>query len=58
MGNCLATGHAAGAAAALSARQGCMPRELPVQAIQAALRAEGVDLERSGEEQDGLVPEG
>lgn len=46
MGNCLATGHAAGAAAALAVARGITPRELPVAAVQAALRADGVDLER------------
>jgi hypothetical protein len=48
MGNCMATGHAAGLAAALSIRQGCLPRALPVGLLQAALVADGVDLERRG----------
>ncbi len=46
MGNCLATGHAAGVAAAMAVARGVAPRELPVADIQAALRADGVDLER------------
>jgi hypothetical protein len=44
MGNCLATGHAAGLAAALCCRRGCLPRELEVDSLQAALAADGVDL--------------
>jgi len=44
MGNCVATGHAAGWAAAMSVARGCRPRELDVAALQAALRADGVDL--------------
>lgn len=48
MGNCMATGHAAGLAAALCAQKGCMPRDLDVRVLQGALRADGVDLERAG----------
>jgi len=50
MGNCMATGHAAGLAAALCAKKGCLPRNLDVAALQAALRAAGVNLnpERPG----------
>jgi len=48
MGNCMATGHAAGLAAALSVRRGCQPRDLDVRHLQAALAADGVDLARSG----------
>jgi hypothetical protein len=44
MGNCLATGHAAGLAAALSVENRCLPRELEVNKLQEALRADGVDL--------------
>jgi len=44
MGNCMATGHAAGLAAALSVRKSIMPRELKVPELQDALRADGVDL--------------
>jgi len=51
MGNCVATGHAAGIAAALSAGKNTVPRELPVGEIQAALRADHVDLTRGGEDQ-------
>ncbi|MBN1582148.1 MAG: FAD-dependent oxidoreductase [Anaerolineae bacterium] len=51
MGNCVATGHAAGLAAAMSARQGCQPRDLDVRDLQDALRRDGVDLTRGGEAQ-------
>lgn len=51
MGNCIATGHAAGLAAAMSATKGCVPRELNVCELQDALRADNVDLTRGGEEQ-------
>jgi len=44
MGNCVATGHAAGLAAALSIQHACHPRDVDVHAVQAALRADGVDL--------------
>ena len=43
-GNCMATGHAAGLAAALSVKQGIMLRELKVIELQDALRYDGVDL--------------
>ena len=56
MGNCMATGHAAGLAATLSIKQGCLPRELSVQELQTALRADGVDLTRSGDDQHQLDP--
>jgi hypothetical protein len=52
MGNCVATGHAAGLAAALSLQQGRLPRELDVSQLQDALRQDGVDLTRGGEVQD------
>lgn len=45
MATCLATGEAAGVAAALAARQGCAPRALDVPALQEALRAQGAILE-------------
>ncbi len=45
MGNCMATGHAAGLAAALSARRNCLPRELKVTELQDALRADGVNFQ-------------
>ncbi len=54
MGNCVATGHAAGLAAAMSAKKGCLPRDLKVAQLQDALRADGVDLTRGGESQDKL----
>ena len=52
MGNCMATGHAAGLAAALSAQGNCTPRQLPVSDVQNALSADNVDLSRAGQEQD------
>ena len=58
MGNCAATGHAAGVAAALSARKNCLPRELKVREVQGALRKDAVDLDRGGESQDGLINKG
>jgi hypothetical protein len=54
MGNCMATGHAAGVAAALCARRGVMPRELKVSEVQARLRADGVDLEVKDRDQKNL----
>lgn len=51
MGNCVATGHAAGVAAAMSAQTNRPPRELQVGKIQDALRADEVDLDRGGEDQ-------
>lgn len=47
MGNCFATGHAAGLAGALSAKKGCTPRELNIKTLQDALTTDGVDLHRS-----------
>jgi succinate dehydrogenase/fumarate reductase flavoprotein subunit len=58
MGNCVATGHAAGLAAAMSAKKGCVPRELKIRDLQDALRADGVDLTRGGQEQTNLVNRG
>ncbi len=58
MGNCVATGHAAGLAAAMSAKKGCLPRELKVSQLQDALRADGVDLTRGGDEQEDLINRG
>jgi len=54
MGNCMATGHAAGLAAALAARQGVMPRELKVAQIQDALRKDGVNLAMGGKVQENI----
>ena len=48
MGNCIATGHAAGLAAALSVRQAVAPRALDVALLQAHLRADGVNLALKG----------
>jgi hypothetical protein len=45
MGNCMATGHAAGLAAAMSVTKGIVPRGLSVAELQDALRTDGVDLE-------------
>ncbi|MGD8501051.1 MAG: FAD-dependent oxidoreductase [Phycisphaerales bacterium] len=58
MGNCVATGHAAGLAAAMAAKKGRLPRELKIGQLQDALRADGVDLNRGGESQDGLDNKG
>ena len=54
MGNCMATGHAAGIAAALAMDRGRQPRELDVADIQCRLRKDGVDLGRAGEAQDDV----
>jgi hypothetical protein len=54
MGNCMATGHAAGLAAAMSARKGCLPRELKVAELQDALRADGVTFQLQDREQRQL----
>ena len=54
MGNCMATGHAAGVAAALSVKKGIMPRELKASEVQARLRADGVDLEVKDRNQKSL----
>jgi succinate dehydrogenase/fumarate reductase flavoprotein subunit len=55
MGNCMATGHAAGLAAALSAQTGTLPRDLKVRTIQDKLRADGVSFEVGDREQRGLA---
>jgi hypothetical protein len=55
MGNCVATGHAAGLAAALAAKKGVTPREVKVADIQAALRTDGVDLKMGGKVQKGVT---
>jgi len=54
MGNCVATGHAAGLAASMSVKKQCLPRELRLSQLQDALRADGVDLTRGGKSQDEL----
>ena len=51
MGNCVATGHAAGIAAAMSAKKGIVPREVKVAQLQDALREDGVDLDVGGKKQ-------
>jgi len=48
MGNCMATGHAAGLAAAMAVQRRCVPRDLNVSLLQEGLRADGVDLDRAG----------
>jgi hypothetical protein len=55
MGNCFATGHAAGIAAALSSKMKKMPRELDVKRIQEILRNDGVDLTKGGEAQSNKL---
>ena len=54
MGNCMATGHAAGLAAAIAVRQGITPREVKVAEIQNALRKDGVDLTMGGRTQKDI----
>ena len=54
MGNCMATGHAAGVAASLAAKHGIQPREVSIGEIQDALRADGVDLAPEERMQEGL----
>ena len=44
IGNCMATGHAAGVASALAARKGIPPREIEIGELQDRLRADDVDL--------------
>jgi ribulose 1,5-bisphosphate synthetase/thiazole synthase len=51
MGNCMATGHAAGVAAAMAARAGKTPRELNAKAIQDRLRTDGVSFDPTDREQ-------
>jgi len=55
MGNCFATGHAAGIAAALSSKTGKTPRELKVKEIQETLKSDGVDLTIGGEVQNSKM---
>jgi ribulose 1,5-bisphosphate synthetase/thiazole synthase len=55
MGNCMATGHAGGLAAAMSVKKNIVPRELNVKELQDALRAENVDLTMGGQGQEGLT---
>ena len=51
MGNCVATGHAAGLAAAMAAKKGIVPRDVKVGQIQDALRKDEVDLTTGGKTQ-------
>jgi len=51
MGNCVATGHAAGVAAALASKTNKAPREIKVDDIKKILTSHGVDLTRGGESQ-------
>ena len=44
MGNCMATGHAAGVACALAATRGILPREIKVSELQDKLRNDNVNL--------------
>jgi hypothetical protein len=55
MGNCFATGHAAGVAASLSSKSKKIPRELNVKEIQKILSNDGVDLTKGGETQDSKI---
>jgi hypothetical protein len=54
MGNCMATGHAAGVAAAMCAKGNVTPRELKVADLQNALRSDGVDLDMKDRDQAAL----
>jgi len=54
MGNCMATGHAAGLAAAACARKKRLPRELNVRELQELLRADQVNLEMTERDQSWL----
>ena len=51
MGNCIATGHAAGIAASIASKTGKTPREIKVAEIQKILTSDGVDLTKGGESQ-------
>jgi ribulose 1,5-bisphosphate synthetase/thiazole synthase len=55
MGNCMATGHAAGLAAAMAVKAGIAPRELKAAAIRDRLRADGVTFEVGDRDQKALV---
>jgi ribulose 1,5-bisphosphate synthetase/thiazole synthase len=55
MGNCMATGHAAGLAAAIAARDKVQPRDLDVGELQDTLRQDGVDLARGVDPQYWLI---
>ena len=51
MGNCVATGHAAGLAAPMAVKKGIVPRDVKVGQIQDALRKDEVDLTMGGKTQ-------
>ena len=53
MGNCMATGHAAGLAASMAAKKGIQSRELKVQELQDKLRADGVNLDVENRDAQG-----
>ncbi len=57
MGNCVATGHAAGVAAALASKQGITPREVKVAELQDRLRADGVSFAMQNRDQTDLTLE-
>jgi len=52
MGNCFATGHAAGVAASICSKENKVPREIDVKKVQTILMKDGVDLTKGGEDQD------
>jgi len=54
MGNCMATGHATGVAAALAAKKKITPREINVRELQEVLRADGVNFDVADREQTNL----
>jgi hypothetical protein len=54
MGNCMATGHAAGLAAAMAAEKRILPREVDVRALQDRLRADGVSFGVADRDQKDL----
>jgi ribulose 1,5-bisphosphate synthetase/thiazole synthase len=56
MGNCMATGHAAGVAAALCVKRECLPRKLDVATLQSALRAAGVTVSPTDRDQPAQMP--
>jgi ribulose 1,5-bisphosphate synthetase/thiazole synthase len=55
MGNCFATGHAAGVAASLASKTNRQPRDLDVKKIQEILKNDGVDLSKGGETQNSKM---
>ena len=54
MGNCMATGHATGVAAAMCVKKRITPREINVRELQDALRADGVNFEMVDRDQKDL----